>query len=305
MGVPAELGTPVYEQQLARNGSWALSEGSRHFDEKSAVFAALQKIARRLDELHIPYAIAGGMALFKHGFRRFTEDVDVLVKKDDLKRIHEALGGLGYVPVHKFSKHLRDTEYGVRIEFLTTGDFPGDGKEKPVMFPDPEAVAEKSDAIKYINLPRLIELKLASGMTGAGRLKDLADVLELIKLLGLRADFSQQLNPYVREKFNELWKQSTRRYVTLWRNKWLTAHAKTIDEMIAALRAATETLEAMRRDGVTLEGDASVGDDYAHLVTTDPEVAHKYDMIDESEFWEADHEDPADEEQHRPDDAGP
>jgi hypothetical protein len=31
------------------------------------------------------------------------------------------------------------------------------------------------------NLPTLIELKLASGMTNAGRLKDLADVQELIK----------------------------------------------------------------------------------------------------------------------------
>jgi len=38
-----------------------------------------------------PNAILGGMALFRHGFRRFTEGVDVLVSQPDLKRIHERL----------------------------------------------------------------------------------------------------------------------------------------------------------------------------------------------------------------------
>ena len=125
-------------------------------------------------------------------------------------------------------------------------------------------------------------------MTNPGRLKDLSDVLELIKLLNLPANFSQQLNPYVREKFSELWGQGKKRFVTLWRNKWLTADAKSIDDMIAALRHATNELEAMRQDGVALEDDGSSGDDHARLVTTDPEVAKKYDMIDESEFWDED-----------------
>ena len=50
-----------------------------------------------------------------------------------------------------------------------------------------------------------MELKLASGMTNSGRLKDLADVLELIKAIGLAIDFAHKLDPFVREKFNELW----------------------------------------------------------------------------------------------------
>ena len=63
------------------------------------------------------------------------------------------------------SKNLRDTELGVRIEFLVAGQFPGDGQPKPVAFPPPEQVAEDFDGIKYVNLPTLIGLKLASGMT--------------------------------------------------------------------------------------------------------------------------------------------
>lgn len=263
-----------------------MSEGSRHFEGKSAVFDALHKIARRMTELQIPYSIVGDMALFHHGVRRFTEVVDILVTKQDLKLIHERLAGRGYLPPHRQSKHLRDTELGVRIEFLITGDYPGDGKPKPVAFPDPAAASTSSDGVSYINLPALVELKLASGMTNAGRLRDLADVPELIKLLNLPANFAEQLDPYVRDKFAELWKQARKRYIMLWRNKWLTAEARTIDEMIRSLRAAADQLEAMHKDGVTLDLEAGgVGDDYAHLTTTDPEIAKKYDMVEESEFW--------------------
>ncbi len=155
--------------------------------------------------MKIPYAVVGGMALFRHGLRRFTEDVDILVTKHDLKTIHEKLKGPGYLPPHARSKHLRDTETGVRIEFLTTGEYPGDGKPKPVSFPEPGPVSFEADGIRYLKLPPLIELKLASGMTNPGRLKDLADVLELIKILGLSEDFARQLDPYVQEKYGELW----------------------------------------------------------------------------------------------------
>ena len=226
------------------------------------------------------------MALFHHGVRRFTEDVDILVTKPDLKRIHEELAGLGYLPPHRHSKHLRDTELGVRIEFLTTGEYPGDGKPKPVVFPEPAEASTLSDGISYIDLPKLVELKLASGMTNTGRLRDLADVLELIKLLNLPAEFAQQLDPYVRDKYAELWQQAKKRYIMLWRNKWLTAESKSIDDMIQALRAAADELEAMRNDGVTLDLEAGgIDDDYARLTTTDPEIAKKYEMVEESEYW--------------------
>jgi hypothetical protein len=195
----------AYELRLEREPRWALSEGSRHFEEESAVFIALTDIARRLKELNIPYAVIGGMALFHHGLRRFTEDVDILVTRDGLELIHEKLTGLGYVPAFPNSRNLRDTEHGVRIEFLTTGEFPGDGKQKPVSFPDPRDVQFDADGVSYIQLPKLVELKLASGMTNPGRLRDLADVLDLIKHRDLPAQFSDQLDPFVREKFGEMW----------------------------------------------------------------------------------------------------
>ena len=193
-----------YEQTLTADPRWALSEGSRHFEGTSAVQEALRRVASRLGELGIPYAIAGGMALFRHGYRRFTEDVDVLVTREALTRIHEQLEGRGYLPPFTGSKNLRDTELGVRIEFLVAGDFPGDGKPKPVAFPDPSVASVELEGIRYVSLTTLIELKLASGMTNPGRLKDLADVQELIKALNLPSSLAGQLNPFVRDKFSEL-----------------------------------------------------------------------------------------------------
>jgi hypothetical protein len=281
-----------------------LSEGSKFFEGKSAVQEALRKITARLDELGIPYAVAGGMALFNHGYRRFTEDVDILVTRQGLAAIHTQLEGLGYLPPFPKSRHLRDTDLGVKIEFLVTGDYPGDGKPKPVAFPDPLAAAVEHEGVKYLNLPTLVELKLASGMTNPDRMRDLADVLELIKLLALPNDFSLQLAPYVREKFIELWtanRQVTKRYVRIWRNKFLTLDAANIDDMIATLQGAVTELQAMRNDGVTLDPNGGTADDYAYLVTTDPEIARKYGMEEEDEGWE---DDEANDEGREDDEAG-
>jgi hypothetical protein len=68
-------------------------------------------------------------------------------------------------------------------------------------------------------------------------------------------------------------------YELIWRNKWLTADAESIDDMIAALQAAAEELRAMKDKGVVLDADGSdMENDCARLVTTDPAVAKEYDF---------------------------
>jgi hypothetical protein len=194
-----------YEQRLNADRRWALNEGGWHFQKDSEVFKAMRRVATRLDALEIPYCVVGGMAMFEHGFRRFTEDVDLLVTRENLQQIHKRLDGLGYLPPFAGSKQLRDTESGVRIEFLVTGEYPGDGKPKPVVFPDPADASIELNGVKVLKLSLLIDLKLASGMTNSGRYKDLGDVQELIQSLNLTRDYAEQLNPFVQAKYVELW----------------------------------------------------------------------------------------------------
>jgi hypothetical protein len=209
-----------------------MDEGDRHFGRDNEVFKTLCKIARRLDDLDIPYAIVGGLALDAHGYRRMTVDVDLLVTPDGLQRIWDGLDGFepdsgprrvrsaDVLRSRAAAKNvrtadptmtiggvgLRDVENGVRVDLFVTGQFPGDGKPKPVAFPDPAGAATRIDGIAYLTLPKLVELKLASGMTGGvTRLKDLADVVALIETLALPAEFAEGLDPYVRPKYLELW----------------------------------------------------------------------------------------------------
>ena len=191
---------------MRAGGDAAIQEAARFFMRTDPVHQTLRSIAQRLDELGIAYAVAAGMALVAHGYDRTTVDVDVLVTPDGLDAIHQALEGRGYLPPFEGSRNLRDTQTGVRIEFIVTGQFPGDGKPKPVAFPDPDKVAQEIDGVRFVNLPMLIELKLASGMSNPGRLRDLADVQELIRVLKLSEDFAAGLEAFVREKYGELWR---------------------------------------------------------------------------------------------------
>lgn len=189
---------------MRRGGAEALRAASEFFMGDDSVHRSLRRIAGRLDELGIPYAVVGGMALVAHGYVRTTVDVDVLLPAGGLERVHGQLAGRDYLPPFAGSRDLQDTQTGVRIEFLVCGEFPGDGRPKPVAFPDPAQASVVVDSISYLALERLVELKLASGMTHAGRIKDLADVQELIRVLGLDPAFAERLDAYVRPKFAEL-----------------------------------------------------------------------------------------------------
>ncbi len=171
----------------------------------SNVHHALRKLIDLLDSANIPYAIAGAMALNQHGYQRMTVDVDVLLTREGLAALKARALGLGYVEKFPGSKGLRDTENNVAIDILIAGDYPGDGQPKPVAFPDPAQVAVRGQAGSFLPLTVLIDLKLASGMSAPHRLKDLADVLELIRAANLPLHLADQLNPSVRDKYRDLW----------------------------------------------------------------------------------------------------
>ena len=153
----------------------------------------------------IDYAIIGALALNAHGYARETTDVDVLVTPTGLEQFGRCFIGRGYEQAFANArKTFRNARTGTQIEFVTSGDFPGDGKPKPVEFPVPTAVAEQIGPAYFVNLPTLIELKLASGMTQPARRRDLADIQDLIRILGLGVEYADQLHPYVRDAFRML-----------------------------------------------------------------------------------------------------
>lgn len=174
--------------------------------KRSPIHEAADRISRALEDLGIPFAVAGALAANAHGHVRTTEDVDILITPEGLKTFKEHWLGRGWIEKFPGSRGLKDTRTGVSIVVILTGDYPGDGAQKPVAFPEPGAASVRdAEGRPILSLPVLIELKLASGMTAPHRLQDLADVLQLIRANHLGQDFEQRLAPYVREKYREVW----------------------------------------------------------------------------------------------------
>jgi len=180
-------------------------EARRYFMGEGTLNKTLARLSSDLEQRGIDYMVIGAVALLAHGYPRFTEDIDLVMTAGGLQKFHEELVGLGYTPAFPGArKRLRSTTDNVSIEVMTTGEYPGDGKPKPVSMPAPAEASTEIDGIKFVTLEKLIELKLASGISAADRLKDLADVQELIKIRKLDADFALKLDPYVRAKYLEL-----------------------------------------------------------------------------------------------------
>lgn len=147
----------------------------------------------------------GGVALNQHGYKRFTPRIDLLLSREGLEAFQRDLVGRGYRPAFVgATKKFRATQENVPVEIITTGEYPGDGKPKPVRYHDPREHQVVIDGIKTVSLEKLVEIKLACGLSAPDRLRDLADVQEMIRVKKLGEEFSEQLDASVRTKFLEL-----------------------------------------------------------------------------------------------------
>ena len=180
----------VVGTEEARRFSDAIDEAGRFFMGDAPVQRALVAIVQLLDAQHIAYAVAGAMAMNLHGFRRVTEDVDLVVTRDGLAALKAVALAHGYIEQSRSCIH--DTRHDVRIDIVIA-------EERPAAV----RIRHASAAIAVLPLPPLVEMKLASGMSAPHRLKDLADVVELVRRVKLPRDLP--LDASVRAKYDELW----------------------------------------------------------------------------------------------------
>jgi hypothetical protein len=143
------------------------------------------RVVRALDQLLNAWdceaVVGGGWAVWRHGFvGRVTQDVDIALPKTCVDDFLQAATVSGFQlmpqPEGRLPK-LRHRETGIEVDILPEGGRPGTiSRPAPTTVPHPAAMGAVRGILKYISLPSLIELKLA-----AGRLRDEADVVELIR----------------------------------------------------------------------------------------------------------------------------
>lgn len=152
--------------------------------------------------------VGGGWAVWRHGYvGRVTQDVDIVLpadRIDDFKRT-AVVSGFDVLPepAGRWPK-LRHRETGIEVDVLPEGGRPGTtAKPAPTTIAHPSRLGAQRGVLTYITLPALVELKLA-----AGRLRDEADVLELLRenrdqLPAVRAYLAAVHTTYAR-RFDEL-----------------------------------------------------------------------------------------------------
>jgi len=156
--------------------------------------------AEALAHFHIPHLIVGGLAVQEHGYPRLTLDVDIVVP-DVLEAVEFLTADLSgpFARVPGVEDRVLDRRNDVKINLLPAGRVLRPGCKVP--FPQPRIVGDQP---QIVSLTDLISLKLDSWANNpTSRLKDKADVVELIKNRNLPRDLA--VAPAVRGVYIETW----------------------------------------------------------------------------------------------------
>ncbi len=151
----------------------------------------------------IAYAVCGGVAVCLHGYQRNTIDLDLVIRAEDRDSVRQLLTSAGF---------LWDTEHaefrtsdGIAVQFLIAGQKAGKGSEVTIAEPVGDLNVEQMEGLSVVRLSRLIEMKIACGMSNLRRThKDFADVVELISIRNLDGSFARFLHPSLRPAYREL-----------------------------------------------------------------------------------------------------
>lgn len=141
----------------------------------------IRDLERLLIAVEASSVVAGGWAVWRHGYAgRVTEDVDIVIaadKIDNLKQKALVFGFEFYESSTGRWPKLCHIATRIDVDVLPESGIPGTPtRPAPVPIGHPQRYQAVAGTLNYISLHGLIELKL-----GAGRAKDIADLIELIK----------------------------------------------------------------------------------------------------------------------------
>lgn len=80
------------------------------------LFDELRLVVRSLSATGLPYALCGGLAVAVHGHVRATQDIDLLIRPDDLEVVKERLAAVGYL--HESSELPFPTATGASVRMF-------------------------------------------------------------------------------------------------------------------------------------------------------------------------------------------
>lgn len=125
--------------------------------------------------------VGGGWAVWRHGYvARVTQDISIVLPAGRIEEFLRAASVSGFqvlaqIPGRWPKLHHQETD--VQVDILPEGQRPGIPPDfAPTTIPPPTELGAVGARLRYVDLPALVELKIA-----AGRLKDKLDIVELIR----------------------------------------------------------------------------------------------------------------------------
>jgi predicted nucleotidyltransferase component of viral defense system len=144
--------------------------------------------AARRAQVHVEAPVLGGVAVYLHGYRRSTIDLDLYTP--DRKLTDEQLRAAGARWDSANREHVLDH---VRIHTVTPEDTRHEVRKVSII-----------DGIRVVSLKDLIAIKLRTGLRERGRLKDLGDVQELIRAIPLDKTLASGLPKDLRDEYKAM-----------------------------------------------------------------------------------------------------
>ncbi len=151
---------------------------------------ALLKLAKRVTSI-AGCAVVGGVAVVLHGYGRFAGDIDIYT--DDYNETHQYRLDAGFAWSSRRREHTID---GTPIHLVG-----------PDIFGEAPARTSTIRGVKVISLRDLIRAKLVSGLKSLTRAQDVADVVELVRVIPLDKSFAAKLPTSLRAPFKEIVEQ--------------------------------------------------------------------------------------------------
>lgn len=168
-----------------------------------SVWQTAQRCNLLFTQAKIPYGVCGGVAVCLHGYPRNTVDIDLIIRPEDTALVRSLL------EKNDFQWNSENAEFttaeGIVVQFLVAGEKAGKGSEVKIASPEGDFNVEVIEGLSVVRLSRLIEMKIASGMSNLRRThKDFADVVELIATRDLDGSFARYLHKSLRSTYREL-----------------------------------------------------------------------------------------------------
>jgi hypothetical protein len=166
----------------------------------------LLRAASALDQAGIPYAVVGGNAVAAWVSRvdeaavRNTQDVDILIRRQDLPAAVEAMSKAGFIHRHAAGIDMLLDGPQAKARDAVHLVFAGEKVRPEYVLPTPDvAESERTARFRLLSLESLVRMKLTSF-----RRKDQVHLLDLLEIGLIDATWRERFPPELASRLQEL-----------------------------------------------------------------------------------------------------